>query len=148
MSAYLAGKTAELMVAGLHGNLYTATYRGMMFHGYNTTASAIPITSTTAPTFILWNPYGSGVNCVLVHYVVGYAAGTNVEGNVQLAVIQGAGAMVATGAPITAFTDGPTLNGNVGSGDNVEGSIRNGCHGSCCNEVSPNGNKPHADGSD
>jgi hypothetical protein len=112
----LTGKTAELMVAGLHGNLYTATYRGYMYHGYNTTASAIPITSTTAPTFMLWNPYGSGINCVLVHYCVGWAAGTNVEGNVQLAVLPAVGDAIKTGAPITAFTAGPTLNGIVGQG--------------------------------
>jgi hypothetical protein len=112
----LTGKTAELMVAGLHGNLYTATYRGYMYHGYLTTASAIPVKTTTAPTFILWNPYGSGINCILVHYTIGWAAGTNVEGNVQLAVIPSAGDSVKTGAPISAFTDGPTMNGVVGQG--------------------------------
>jgi hypothetical protein len=112
----IVGKTAELMVAGLHGNLYTNTYRGYMYHGYITTASAIPITSTTAPTMILWNPYGSGINCVLVHYCVGWAAGTNVEGNVQLAIIPVAGDSVKNGAPISAFTTGATINGMIGLG--------------------------------
>jgi len=112
----LAGKTAELMVSGLHGNLYTATYRGFMYHGYLTTASAIPVTSTTSPTMILWNPYGSGINCVLVHYCLGWKAGTNVEGNVQLAVLPSVGDTIKDGAPITAFTAGVTMNGMIGLG--------------------------------
>jgi hypothetical protein len=112
----ITGKTAELMVSGLHGNLYTATYRGYMYHGYLTTASAIPIKTATAPTMILWNPYGSGINCVLVHYCIGWASGTNVEGNVQLAIIPSAGDTVKDGAPITAFTAGSTINGMIGLG--------------------------------
>jgi hypothetical protein len=110
------GKMGELMVAGLHGNLYTQTYNGNLFHGYSATPLAIPITSTTSPKFILWNPRSSNVNCVLVHYCAGWASGTNVEGNIMLGVKTDAPAALATGAAITAFTDGPLLCGYLGQG--------------------------------
>ena len=110
----LCGKTAELMTSVVHEGIYNTTYRGLTFHGYSTTPLAIPITSTISPKFILWNPYGSGVNCVLVGYYIGYASGTNVEGNVQLGVITNIGSEVATGAKISAFTNGPILNGLLG----------------------------------
>jgi hypothetical protein len=112
----ILGKSGELIVAGLHGNLYTETYRGRMFHGYSTTSTTIPISSTTAPTFILYNPRSSNINCVLVHYCPGWESGTNVEGNVMFGVITNAPGAIATGASISAFTDGPVLNGLLGGG--------------------------------
>jgi hypothetical protein len=112
-----SGKTGELLVSGQHGNLYENTYRGRMFHGVSTTPLAIPITSTTSPKFFLWNPYGSGVNCILVHYCAGWASGTNAEGNVMLGLLSNLGSAIRTGGPITAFTDGPVVNGVVGSAE-------------------------------
>jgi hypothetical protein len=113
----LYGKSAEQIIAALHGNLYTQAYRGNMFHGYSTTPAAIPVTSTTAPNFILFNPRGSGVNAILVHYCVGWVSGTNTEGNIQLGVILNAPAAIATGSSISAFTNGPVLNANFGNGN-------------------------------
>jgi len=116
----LYGKSAEMAVSPLHGNLYTQTYRGRMFHGYATNANqqqaALPVYSTTAPPFILYNPRSSAVNCILVHYVAGWVSGTNVEGNIMLGVITNAPAAIATGSAITAFTNGTVLNGNLGGG--------------------------------
>jgi hypothetical protein len=116
----LHGKMGEMMISGLHGNLYTQTYNGNMFHGYATNANqqavTLPIYSTTSPTFILYNPKSSNINCVLVHYVAGWVSGTNVEGNIMLGVITNAPAAIATGSPITAFTGGTVLNGYLGGG--------------------------------
>jgi hypothetical protein len=111
-----AGKTSEFITTVAHAQFYDATYWGHTFHGYSMTPTTIPITSTTSPTFILWNPRGSGRNLVLVKYCMGYAANKSVEGNVQLGIITGLGSTIATGAAITAFTVGPVINGKLGSG--------------------------------
>lgn len=104
-------------MASQHENVYALTYRGKMFHGNSTTAAAIPVKTTTSPKFILWNPRSSGINVVLVEYVVGWAAGTNAEGNVQLGVLTDLPSTIFTGGPITAFTAGPVINGMIGQGD-------------------------------
>ena len=105
------GKTGEWVISPQHAEYYQQTYWRKMFHGSSTTSVTIPITSTTAPTFILWNHYGSGVNCVLVKYLVGYVSGKTVEGNIQLGVILNAGDKISTGAPISTFTDSAVMNG-------------------------------------
>lgn len=113
---FLQGKQMEMIVSELHGKYYTQTARGNLFIGPIATASAIPITSTTAPTMILWNPTGSGKNAILVRYTAGWAATTEAPGNIQLAFVTGVGANIATGAPITAFTTVTPFNGLLGSG--------------------------------
>jgi len=113
----LIGKTAEQLVAQQHESLYSLTYRGKVFHGYSVTSTTIPITSTTAPTFMLWNPRSSNINLVLIEYAVGWAAKTNVEGNIQLGVLVDLPATIFAGGPITAFTAGPVINGMIGYGD-------------------------------
>lgn len=112
----LLGKTAEQLIAQQHESLYSLTYRGKVFHGYSTTSATIPITSTTSPTFILWNPRSSGINCVLIEYAVGWESGTNVEGNIQFGVLTDLPSQVVTGGPISAFTNGSVINGMIGSG--------------------------------
>lgn len=113
----MLGKTGEQMVAQQHENIYSLTYRGKVFHGNSTTPLAIPITSTTSPKFILWNPRSSNINLVLIEYAVGWASGTNVEGNIQLGILTDLPATIFTGGPITAFTAGPVTNGMLGYGD-------------------------------
>jgi hypothetical protein len=108
--------TAEMMVLPQHGDMYANTYNGNVFHGCLTTPAAFPITSTTAPVCILYNPRSNDVNCVLIDFSAGWAAGTNTEGNVMLGVITNAPAAIATGSAITAFTDGPVVNGLLGGG--------------------------------
>jgi len=110
----IAGKSGERMVSPLHGALYYETYYGHLYHGYNTTPTALPISSTTDPVFVLWNPYGSGVNVVLVHCHIGYADGTNVDGSVLLGILTNVGSSIQTGGVISAFTTGPCVNGKIG----------------------------------
>ncbi len=113
----LQGKQAELVVAELHGKYYTQAYRGSVFWGSTASAGVlIPIASTTAPTFALWNPAGSGVNAALIKYMVGWVATTGTAGNIQFAFTTGNGSSVATGASISAFTTGTPTNGLIGSG--------------------------------
>jgi hypothetical protein len=116
----LLGKTAEQMVAQQHESLYSLTYRGKVFHGCSTTPLAIPITSTTTPKFILWNPRSSNQNLILIEYAVGWAAGTNVEGNIQLGILTGLPSNIATGGLITTFTAGPVICGMLSGGDNYQ----------------------------
>ena len=113
----LLGKTGEQMVAQQHESIYSLTYRLKVFHGYSTTSATIPIKTSTAPTFLLWNPTSSGINIIPIEYVIGYESGTNVEGNIQFGVLSGLQSNITTGGPISAFTAGPVLNGNIGGGD-------------------------------
>jgi hypothetical protein len=119
----LFGKTAEQMIAQQHESLYSLAYRGKVFHGYYSDPSgqsysiAIPITTTTTPSFILWNPKSSNINLVLIEYAVGWVSGTNVEGNVQLGILTNLHSQVSTGSPLTAFTDGPVINGLIAQGN-------------------------------
>jgi hypothetical protein len=115
-SEIMLGKTAEQMVAQQHESLYALTSRGRMFHGCSITPSAIPIKTTTSPTFILWNPRSSNFNVVLVEYAVGWASGTNVEGNIQLGLKRDVPSTVYAGAHISAFTDATILNGVLTDG--------------------------------
>jgi hypothetical protein len=113
----LLGKTGEQMFASQHENVYSLAYRGKVFHGYSTTSVTIPITSTTSPTFILWNPTSSGINLIPIEYAVGWESGTNTEGNIQFGVLTGLQSTTNTGGPISAFTAGPVINGLIGGGE-------------------------------
>ena len=110
------GRQKEQLAADLHPQFYQQALRGRLFHGVITTASAIPVTSTTAPTMALWNPVNSGKNAVLVRYSAGWAATTEAPGNIQLAWFQSGAAQIATGSLITAFTAATAHNGTLGLG--------------------------------
>lgn len=71
----LFGKSAEAVVTELHGKWYTAAYRGKLFIGTTLIAGVtIAVNTTTAPTFTLFNPVGSGVNLELVSLDIGWPA--------------------------------------------------------------------------
>jgi len=74
----LGGKSAEGIVAELHGKWYTAAYRGRVFCAPTLIAGVtIPVNTTTAATYIIWNPVGSGVNLEMISLnVASLAAGT------------------------------------------------------------------------
>lgn len=73
--ANLMGKSAEQLVAELHGKWYTSAYRGRVFStGVLIAGVTIPVNTTTAPTFTLYNPLGSGVNLELISLDVGWPA--------------------------------------------------------------------------
>ncbi len=73
--AALGGKSAEQVVTELHGKWYTSAYRGRVFQtGVLIAGVTIPVNTTTAPTFTLYNPLGSGVNLELISLDVGWPA--------------------------------------------------------------------------
>jgi hypothetical protein len=101
----LGGRQGEGVVAELHGKYYVQTYRGKAWNLTLTATAAIPLFATNAtPTFFIWNPPGSGVNCVLVRYTVGFSAGTGVAGAIGYAFVTGVNALVGTAAPVSAAT--------------------------------------------
>lgn len=74
-AAILQGKSGELIDSALHGKYYTASYRNRMFAtGVLIAGVTIPVNTTTAPTFTLFNPLGSGVNVELISLDIGWPA--------------------------------------------------------------------------
>lgn len=118
-AGFLQGKAAEIINASLHGQYYTQTYRGNVFHGSTLIAgTAIPVITTTAPTCILWNPSGSGVNVVPIAFRAGFASGTGIAGQIAYAQLPDAGTGPLN-AVITAFTAIAPSNGKIGAGGGV-----------------------------
>ncbi len=112
-----SGLEAEQLVAQLHPAYYEAARRGRLFIQSTVAAGvAIPISTTTSPIIVVWNPSGSGRNVVLMRYSIGYVSGTTVAGAVGLSYTTGAGANVATGATFTAFNQVNPVNGFIGAG--------------------------------
>lgn len=113
----IAGKQAEQLVAALHTELYTQTYRGYTFHASTTPLGlALPIYSSTAPLVALWNPIGSGKNLSIQNVVFAYTSGTAGFGAVGLMYETGVGSTIATGAVFSAFSATTPTNGMVGGG--------------------------------
>jgi len=112
----LGGRQGEGVVAELHGKYYVQTYRGKAWNLTLTATAAIPLFATNAsPTFAIWNPPGSGVNCVLIRYTVGFSAGTGVAGAIGYAFLTGVNALVGTAAPVSAATK-LALNSGIAGG--------------------------------
>lgn len=104
--------------------LYAQALAGNVFYATNTTASAIPVANTTAPTFCLWNRASSNVALVLVRYTCALAAtASDATSNIQLAYLNPAGDSLATAAPISAFTDGVIQNA-IASGTKTPQGVR------------------------
>lgn len=102
----LQGKAGEGIVAELHGKYYTSTYRGRTFLSAGAAAgTTIPVSSTTAPTFTLYNPIGSGIVVELISSQVSILNATTVVSGISLGMISG-----LTVAP-TAVTAIPVVSG-------------------------------------
>lgn len=90
---------------------------GRCFIGSTAAAGvAIPLTTATAQVFGLWNPPGSAVDVVLNKLSLGIATlGTNIVAALNWSFLANVSA-VATGQPITAFTNTTVQNAKVGAG--------------------------------
>lgn len=101
------------------GYLPNMTLAGNTFLGETAAAGVtIPAYNATAQVFGLWNPLGSGVECLLVSLDIGIPVPTTpVVGALSLNWLANAGSQIATGAPITAFTSGTPTNGRLGLGN-------------------------------
>jgi len=91
---------------------------GKCFFGSTTNAGvAIPAYNATAQVFGLWNPAGSGVLLVLNKLAIAVATlGTNAVSAIGLSYLANAGASIANGGPISAFTQTASQNARVGNG--------------------------------
>lgn len=86
----LQGKAGEGIVAELHGKWYTGAYRNMAFlSGGAAAGTTIPVSSTTAPTFTLYNPIGSGKVVELIKLNVSILNATTVVSSIALGMISG-----------------------------------------------------------
>ena len=114
----LQGKAGELIISQLHGKYFTNTYNGNTYIGSTTNAGvAIPADNATAMTFGVWNPVGSNRLLVPVHYRAGIVTlGTRVVSSLGLAFVLNCGSGIATGSPITAFTETTPRNSLIGAG--------------------------------
>jgi len=92
---------------------------GSAFFGSTTQAGvAIPAYNATAQVFGLWNPAGSGVNLVLNNLSAAVATlGTNAVSALGLSWLANTGASIATGAPISVFTNTTIQNALAGGGN-------------------------------
>ncbi len=115
------GDFAEALVSELLGKYYYLTKLGAVFNLSTLVAGvAIPISTATAQTFGLWNPAGSGKNCVPLLYLASYVSGTTVGGSIGLGRLPNAGSTIgAAGAPITAWADTQPVNQLMGGNNGV-----------------------------
>jgi hypothetical protein len=108
----------DLVVSKGMPDAYEQVLRGNAFI-YSTAAAGVtwvaPTTTQNMP--MIWNPAGSGKNFVLERIVAGYVSGTHVPGNLELAVITGAGSQIGTGAPIVSLTQVAGVNRLLGAGN-------------------------------
>jgi hypothetical protein len=101
------------------GYLPAQALAGNVFIGSSLAAGvAIPAYNATAQVFGVWNPAGSGKNLILLKFMAGVAtAGTPAVAALGLSYLPNAGGSIATGAPISAFTDSTPVNGLLTKGN-------------------------------
>ena len=113
------GRHGDQLASPLHGTYAEHTLAGRLFYTSTVVAGlAIPINTTTAPTVMLWNPSGSGVDAVLGKFAASQASGTAagmVFGLMSVSNTVEAGSNIATGNLITAFAQ-DVLGTNVYAG--------------------------------
>ncbi len=111
------GRANDLIVSELHGKYFQQCYRGNVYLASTTTAGVvIPISSSTTPTYSLWNPAGSGKLIVPIVTLVSWNVTTGVFGGLVWHATTNAGSSISTTAPMVAFGTGAAVNANIGSG--------------------------------
>jgi hypothetical protein len=104
------GRGGEMVVTEYHGKYYEQNYRGNTYMASTAAAGAVvPLFSTAAQQFLVYNPPGSGVNCVPNRVIVGYVSGTSAAGHLCIGH-----SLTVQAAPGTA-TLAPVYNGKVGA---------------------------------
>lgn len=90
VTTFLQGKAGELVDAKLRGDYFTANYRGRSFLAATAAAGVTPpVSSSTAPTFTLYNPFGSGTVVELLRLTMGLTVVTSVASPILLGYISG-----------------------------------------------------------
>ena len=100
----LLGKAGETITSDLHGKWYSQAVRGNVYYMSTVVAGlAIPISTTTAPLVMLWNPAGSGKNAELIRFSAAQVSGTAVAAPIGLQGVINAGSSTAGTSQISAF---------------------------------------------
>lgn len=100
----------------IQGKFADAVSQGRVFSVSTVVAGlAIPISTTTAPSVLLWNPEDSGVLVNLLRYSIAYVSGTSVAGAISMQTIAGV-SRTAVNSQITVFAKSEPLNAIVGAG--------------------------------
>lgn len=115
-------------MAGLFqpGYLPSMTLARKTFIGSTTYAGiAVPAYNATAQVFGLWNPYGSEIDVILVKLNLGVATtGTTAVSSLGLSALYNTGNQIATGSPISAFTQTSSLPGLLGDANGAAGNSK------------------------
>ena len=112
------GRQAEAYVRELGGKYYAGNYRGRVFMTGGAAAGiTIPISSSTAPTFMVYNPIGSGIVMSLGKLNIGMTTITGVASPIGWGFISG-----LTVAP-TSLTAMVTASANLGSNSTPIGQV-------------------------
>lgn len=105
-----------VLVQSANSDLAHAAKSGKVFTGSAAAAgSVLPIFSNTAQVFGLWNPAGSGVDAFITSIAASYVDTTGAAGGFVLGIVKNAGSATATGAAVSAFTEGTPEPGIAGS---------------------------------
>jgi hypothetical protein len=82
------GRQGEILASEVHGQLFAAARSNNQYLAATAAAGVtIPISSTTAPTFTLFNPVGSGVVAELIQLNIGITNATTVVSPLLLGYI-------------------------------------------------------------
>lgn len=112
------GPHSEMLVNQLFGKYYALTRRGLVYiHSTVVAGVAIPISTTTAPPFGVWNKSDSGKLLVPLLYSCAYVSGTAVQTGIGISLLTGTGSNLATAAPLSAITEVAPRNALIGLGD-------------------------------
>lgn len=110
------GDSKQLLVDGLHGELYQSTRNGRVFVGASLTAGiALIVSATTGNHPTLWNPYGSGRVLNIRKLRLAYVSGNNAPGSLAWNITENTGADIGpTGAAILTATKVAVVNAMAG----------------------------------
>ncbi len=112
----LGGKSAEAIVAELHGKFYTQAYRKNLWSLSIVTATAIPAFATNAtPNFFIYNPPGNPFNIVPVRFNVGLVGGTGIAGAIGYSYLSNVPALAGGTGVVSAATTVALKSGVVGA---------------------------------
>ena len=94
-----------------------------LFIGSTTNAGVtVPAYNATSQVFGLWNPAGTNKNLVLVKFQAGLVSlGTEAVSALGLSYLTNTGASIATGSPVTAFTETSAIGGFIGQENDAKG---------------------------
>jgi len=112
----LMGRSGELIDTKLHGDYYTANYRGRIFIATTVVAGVtLPVQAASlASKFCIVNPVSSSVNLELIDFDWGVQSATEVVNAIQLYYQTGAAAITGLGS----LTAGTILPGTISGGGN------------------------------